>query len=174
MTILIAAFLSAGLIAIDQLLKWWVVQVLMPMGTLPIWQDVLHLTYHENYGSAFGMLQQQRGLLIVLAVVIIMVLALLMWKKKISHPFAIYTTFLILAGGLGNLIDRIFRGYVVDFIDFRLINFPIFNFADCCVVVGTILLAIYILFFEGKTDSKKTEDSNLTGQTPPSQETQEP
>ena len=69
--------------------------------------------------------------------------------------------YVIIGGGIGNLIDRIFRGYVVDYVHVRFIQFPIFNFADCLVVIGTIMIIIYFLFIEGrkKTDEKTQETS---------------
>lgn len=80
------------------------------------------------------------------------------YGKIPSSAFA-YGNYTVLGGGIGNLIDRIFRHYVVDFLDFRLINFAVFNFADCCVVVGTILLFVYVLFFMDK--NKKETDTVL-------------
>lgn len=151
----IALAVSAILVGIDQLLKFWASTALAGIETMPLIQDVMHFTYHENYGAAFGILQQRKVFLIIFALAIFVFFLYLLLSKKIKRPFMIWTISIILAGGLGNLIDRIFRGYVVDFMDFRLINFPIFNFADCCVVIGVILFAINILFFDEKKPTSK-------------------
>lgn len=149
---LVAAALIVG---IDQLLKVIVVQFLKPVITVPLWQDKIHLTYIENRGAAFSMLDGNRYLLMIFTSVIVLAGIYVIAAKKIKAPFAIWTIAVILGGGAGNLVDRIFRGYVVDYIDFRIINFAVFNFADCCVVIGTILLMIYILL--NNKDSKDNE-----------------
>ena len=131
--------LAALLVAADQIIKGWAMGVLKPIGSIDLIPNVLSLYYHENFGAAWGILQGQRWLLLVVTGVILLGLL-----------FALVT--LILAGGVGNLIDRAFHpgGFVVDYIYFEPINFPIFNLADICVCIGTGLLALYILFVEGK------------------------
>ena len=86
-----------------------------------------------------------------------------MIKKKPQNKLLVISLTMLTGGALGNFIDRIFRGYVVDFLDFCLINFPIFNVADCFVVIGAILIAIYILFFspDFPSDKKKKEDDDV-------------
>lgn len=146
--LLTAALLVAG----DQLIKGWAMEVLKPAGSIDLIPDVLSLYYHENFGAAWGILQGQRWLLLGVTGVILLGLLFALVTKRIRGPLLQAAASLILAGGVGNLIDRAFHpgGFVVDYIYFEPINFPIFNLADICVCVGTGLLALYILFGEGK------------------------
>ena len=97
----------------------------------------------------------------------IVLMALVLWlliKKIVRHPLGVAGCLLILGGGMGNLIDRIFRGYVVDMFDLLLFQYPIFNLADCFVVVGAVLGAIYYLFLYEKTDRReKPHDPDADG-----------
>lgn len=114
--------------------------------TFPIIQDVFHLTYLENRGAAFGIGQNSTWLLTIISLAILAVVIIAYCKIKPKEKTANISTALIISGALGNIIDRVCHGYVVDFLDFRLINFPVFNLADCCIVIGAILFCIYILF----------------------------
>lgn len=128
---------------------------LSDVPTLPLIDGVFHLTYVENRGAAFGILDGKGVFLIILTTIVLLALIVLLLLNKLRHPLLLTALALFLGGGFGNLIDRVFRHYVVDFLDFRLINFAVFNFADCCVVVGTILLFIYVLFFMDKKETVK-------------------
>lgn len=140
---------SALLIGLDQLFKFWAVQSLAPVGSVPVIPHLLDFTYVENYGAAFGILQEKRFLLVALTGAILAGVIYLLLTQRIKGKFLVFSTALILAGGVGNLIDRIFRGFVVDYLDVSpLFSFPVFNFADCCVVIGTCILVLYILFLE--------------------------
>ena len=148
-------------ILLDQIIKL-IVEHSMQLGeSIPIINNVLHITYVLNDGAAFSFMSGQAWLLCGFTSVIMGVLFYLLYSKMVAHPLAIWSISLVIGGGLGNLIDRFFRGEqlffgkVVDYVDFRLINFAVFNFADCCIVIGTILLSIYLIFFE---NSKKTEE----------------
>ena len=150
---MILYLIMAGLlIAGDQLIKQWAIEVLKPAVSIDIIPGVLSLYYHENFGAAWGILQGQRWLLLVVTGVILLGLLFALVTKRIRGPLLQTAVALILAGGVGNLIDRAFHpgGFVVDYIYFEPINFPIFNLADICVCIGTGLLALYILFVEGK------------------------
>lgn len=149
--------LSAVLVGLDYLVKQWAAGTLKPVTSMDIIPNVLSLYYHENYGAAFGILQQKRFFLVTVTAVVIVVLVGAILLKKVRGPLLLTSLSLIIAGGVGNLIDRVTLGYVIDYIYFEPINFPIFNLADCCVVMGTGLLAFYILFIEGKT--KPTPDT---------------
>ncbi len=83
-------------------------------------------------------------------------------RRIVRHPLGVIAGVMILAGGVGNLIDRLFRGYVVDMFDLTLFSYPVFNFADCCVVVGAILGAVYYLFFYDKYDKRERPHGNDT------------
>lgn len=149
---------------VDQAIKIIVDNSMQVGDTIPIIPEVLHITYVLNDGAAFSMLSGQAWILCGFTSVILGVLVYLLISKMIKHPLAIWSVSLVISGGVGNLIDRVFRGEelfygkVIDYIDFRIINFAVFNFADCCVVIGTILLSAYLIFFENKKDKEeKTE-----------------
>ncbi len=152
---------AAVLVGLDQLFKWLAQTRLPPSpgGTLPLIQDVFHLTYLENRGAAFGIFQGKAFFLIGLTGLILLALAGLILSGRLRSPFLLWTAGLIIGGGIGNLIDRIFRGYVIDYLDFRLIHFAIFNFADCCVVVGTLLVLIKLVFFDREKPAEETADA---------------
>lgn len=129
----------------DQLTKYLTVLYLKPIDTLPIINDVIHLTYVENPGAAFGMMKDQRWLFMVVSSVSIVALLIYLFKKKTQHWMENLAIAFIVGGGIGNMIDRVILGYVVDMIDFRLINFAVFNVADSFVCVGAGLLMLYII-----------------------------
>ena len=128
-------------IALDQLTKWLAVTYLMPVHTVPLWEGVLHLTYVENRGAAFGMLSDNRAVFMVISTVMILALTVYLFCTKEKKGLFTISLSLIISGGIGNMIDRIALGYVVDFVDFTLINFAVFNFADTIVCIGAVLLA---------------------------------
>ncbi len=144
-----AAFLiMVVLILLDQYTKYLAVLYLKPGGPLPLINGVLELRYLENRGAAFGMLQNRQWFFVVFAIVcmiICFVYGLKLAREGKYTAGRICLAFLA-AGAAGNLIDRVARGYVVDFIYFKLINFPIFNLADAYVSVSTAVLIILVLF----------------------------
>ncbi len=145
----IALLLSAAAIAADQVIKILVMQNLKPIGKFTAINGFLNFYYLENRGAAFGMLQNQRWFFITVTLLITVLIIIALFRYN-NHEFFSYTaSILIIAGGIGNLIDRVFRGYVIDYISVSFFP-PIFNFADCCVTVGTVLLIIHILFFVEK------------------------
>lgn len=136
-----------GLIAIDQISKYLAVKYLANIGSIPIIKNIFHLTYVENRGAAFGMFQNNQIIFIVVAIAAC-VFGLYYLYKKDLNILGKSSIILIISGALGNLIDRIRLGFVVDYFDFRVIWDYVFNVADVFVVVGTILLCVYIIFFE--------------------------
>ena len=120
--------------------------------SIPVIEDVFHFTYHGNTGMAFGMFADNKALLIVLCAVILLILCIVIYKLKPKNWLAKISFGMVIGGAIGNVFDRIAYGFVIDFLDFCLINYPIFNVADCFVLVGTILLAIYIVFFVKEED----------------------
>ncbi len=132
------------LVLLDQWIKQWAINVLSVSGDIPIWEGVFHLSYVENRGAAFGMLQNRQWLFIVITLAVLIAIAIY-WR---SIPKNIYKVALVLiiSGAIGNLIDRVTLGFVVDMFYFVLIDFPVFNLADICVVVGTVIFcAVMIL-----------------------------
>ena len=141
---------AIALVVIDQIIKHVVISNMRLYDTIPIVKDVLHITYVLNDGAAFSMLSGQAWILCGVTTILIIGLIVYFFKKTNNHIPTLCMLGLIISGGVGNLIDRFFRGdslfygKVVDYIDFRLINFAVFNFADCCVVIGVFsLIAIY-------------------------------
>lgn len=142
MAIVIVAFV----VFLDQFTKYLAAKYLMPIGSYPVIKHFFHLTYVENRGAAFGMLQNKTLFFIVITVVVGIVLIYSMIKLP-GNSLYNYTLAMILGGAIGNLIDRVRLGYVVDFIDFKF--FPaVFNVADSFIVVGAIILG-YLMIFKG-------------------------
>lgn len=141
MTIII---LSIIFLIIDQITKILVVNSLVPGENIEIIKNIFSIIYTNNTGAAFSILLGKRIFLIVVAILIIGILLYYIKKNKVDGKLNIIAFSLIIGGSLGNLIDRIVRGYVVDFISIKLgsYNFPIFNVADTLIVVGVFLLLI--------------------------------
>ena len=139
-----SAIILAG-IALDQLTKWLAVRFLSPITTQPLIKNVLHLTYVENRGAAFGMLANHRWVFIMISSVTILLLLGALYAGYLSGKLYKVSVSMIISGGIGNMIDRILLGYVVDFIDFRLINFAVFNGADSFVCIGAGLLILALI-----------------------------
>ena len=146
----LALLLIAVSVAVDQVFKMLAVNQLKPVGQIEIISGFLNFTYVENKGAAFGMLENQRWFFIAATAVVSVILLIVIFVYK-HHTWLSYTaSILIVGGGIGNLIDRVLYGYVVDYIHFSFFP-PVFNFADCCVTVGTVMLIVYILFFAEHT-----------------------
>lgn len=143
---MLKAFIVVFIVVLDQLTKYLAKTYLEPVGSIPLIRNVFHFTYVENRGAAFGILQNQRWLFIVLTVVISAVIAYYLFFRNPENMVLTVALSMILGGAIGNLIDRVRLGYVVDMLHFVLIDYPVFNVADSFVVIGTILLAYYMLF----------------------------
>ena len=159
--LLIVSAVIAALTGADQLIKLWAIENLkgqpdrsfLPIGSL----DWMHLRYLENSGAAFSMLSGSRLFLIVFPIVMIAACLYFLHRHGRAHRWLYPALTLIAAGGLGNLIDRIFRGgRVVDYLDVQLFRFAVFNFADICVTVGVALMFIGVLFLEKELPEAKT------------------
>ncbi len=163
---------AAVLVAIDQLTKWLASEYVKPCHSINLitinGKEWLNLTYQENTGAAFSILRDKQLFLIILTSIVILGVIILMLSKRIKNNAVIWSFALIVAGGVGNLIDRIFNHYVVDFIDVRIINFAVFNFADICAVLGTASLIFFYIVEEIKTSRAKkklkTESGDLTSE----------
>ena len=135
---------------LDQLTKYLTVLHLKPIDTLPLIEDVLHLTYVENTGAAFGMMKDARWVFMVTSTAAIigilgyMIHRAYIKKEKMPWMEALSLSFIV-GGGIGNMIDRTVLGYVVDMIDCRFINFAVFNVADSFVCVGAGLMVLYLI-----------------------------
>lgn len=152
--------LSAGLVGIDRLTKWLIVSNMELSDTIHLIKlgdkEVLNFYYCLNSGAAFSKLSGKTVFLIVITSAVILWLIFLIVTKKVHRTVYLVSISLILGGGVGNLIDRIFNdGKVIDFIDVRIINFPIFNFADICAVCGAGLLMLTVIIDEVKEHKRK-------------------
>lgn len=145
------------LLIIDQVAKWLSKSYLQPSSIYGVIKGLLSFTYVENRGAAFGMMKGWKYALIGVTLVTILYLLYFYIKKvrKGSSKILKVSFNLIIAGAVGNLIDRIFRGYVIDFIQLDFIDFPVFNVADICICVGVGLLFIYLLFIYKEPEKKK-------------------
>lgn len=145
----------AVLVTVDQVSKSLAQAFLKPVGTVSIVKNVFHLTYGENTGAAFSILQGKQALLIIITSIVIIALVVYFIKNyKTQNHLLLLSLTLILSGALGNLSDRVRLNYVVDFLDFTLINYPIFNTADIFVVTGSVFLA-YSVFLAKSLNSRK-------------------
>lgn len=142
MTIII--ILSIIFLIIDQITKILVVNSLVPGENIEIIKNIFSIIYTNNTGAAFSILLGKRIFLIVVAVLIIGVLLYYIKRNKIEKKIDIIALSFVIGGSLGNLIDRIVRGYVIDFISIKIgnYNFPIFNVADILIVIGVFLLLL--------------------------------
>lgn len=143
------------LVGIDQIIKAWAIESLVGQGSRQFIKigskEIINLRYLENDGALFGSFSGMRWLLIISVVILVSacIIYLIRNYKQMSKLLTFSLT-LVISGGVGNLIDRIFRnGVVIDYIEIRLFDFAIFNFADCCVTIGVALLVIYIIFIDG-------------------------
>lgn len=136
------------LIAIDQITKYIALINLKPISSTVFIKGFMDFTFVENRGAAFGILEGQRWFFVVITVIIsvAIIYAFLKLPNKKEYMYLRVSLVLILSGAIGNVIDRFFRGYVVDFFEFTFINWPVFNVADIYVVVGTMLFAFLLLF----------------------------
>ena len=146
--------LVIAVIILDQITKYLAVANLEKIDTIPLVQGVFHLTFVQNRGAAFGILQNQKWFFVIITLAIMSGIVYYVIKHKPDSKLVMFSLSMIVGGALGNFIDRIRQGYVIDFFDFTLINFPVFNIADSFVVIGTILLSYYLLF---KHEEKKDE-----------------
>ncbi len=153
----------AVLVGLDQLTKWLAVVYLKSGEPVTLIPGVLQLSYAENEGAAFGMLQGGRWFFVVLTGMMLVALLVFVLSGKLRRFWMFNcSAVLILAGGIGNLIDRLVQGYVVDFIETTFITFPLFNVADCCVVVGSLLLLVFFGFVYEDTAPTEETHGNTT------------
>lgn len=157
--IFISSIIVGG-IAIDQLTKLLATLYLKPVGTVPIIEDAVHLTYHMNKGAAFGMMADSRWIFMVISTVAIIAMCYYLYAGLSDKRIYTVSVAMIVSGGIGNMIDRIAIGAVVDFIDFRIIDFAIFNGADSfvCVGAGILILALILDIAREAKDKKQKDD----------------
>lgn len=143
------ALFTVLLIAFDQWTKVLAYEGLRVNGPIVIWDGVFKLLYSENRGAAFGILQGQKWFFLLVAAAVVIVILFFLYKMPNDKKYLplFFCVVLLASGAVGNVIDRVLRGFVVDFLYFELIDFPIFNVADCYVVVSAALLILLTGFF---------------------------
>ena len=142
---ILAIIIGIVLVAVDQVTKLYAINVIKPKGYITVIDNFYYFTYVENRGAAFGMMQNKQLFFIVVTLLIFVIFGYILLKYKIEGKLFFAAVVLIFGGGVGNLIDRIFRGYVVDFLQFSFFS-PVCNLADYFITVGAVLLIISVLF----------------------------
>ncbi|WP_129596369.1 signal peptidase II [Anaerophilus nitritogenes] len=142
-------FLIILLIFLDQCSKWIIQSRFLLHESIPIVKNIFHITYVQNAGAAFGILKNQKIFFIIATVFIMASIFIYIYKQTKLHKILSVSLSLVIAGAIGNLIDRIRFGYVIDFFDFRI--WPVFNIADMCIVFGAIGLCYYMVFLENRS-----------------------
>ena len=153
--LMLYAVLALILVILDQVVKYLVLQNIPLGGHVPFIPYIVELTYVQNTGAAFSMMSEHTWILTVISLVMSVVLAVAIWKNFFRHWFGKLTLTLLLAGAVGNLIDRALRGFVVDMFNVLFMEFAVFNVADICVVVGGIAAAAYYLLLVDKLEGNK-------------------
>lgn len=151
----------AVLVAVDQLIKYLIDIYLKPVGNIPVLKNILQFSYYENDGAMMGMMSGKTVTMTVLAVICLLLIGFVLFSGKIKFGVDYCCIILMISGGLGNIIDRIFRGYVIDYIEVLFIDFYIFNFADCLVTCAAVIMIcnqIYEMIKENKEKKAKATD----------------
>lgn len=156
---ILCVVIAAAAVFLDQITKFLVVQNISEGASVEGIRGVFRLTYIENKGAAFGILSEHRWVFMILSVIAIAAILFYLWREKPESILARLSLGMILGGGIGNMIDRVLRGAVIDFVDVELIRFPyIFNVADAFVCVGCVLLILYLILSEVQSKKKKQAD----------------
>ena len=160
---IIPIILAVVLFIADQATKYMALTRLKQVGSVTFIDGFMDFTFVENRGAAFGILDGKVWLLLIMAVAICVVIiaAMLKMPDTREYKWLKWSLMLILAGAVGNVADRLFRGYVIDFFEFTFIKWPVFNMADIYVVIGTIAMAILVLFVI--KDDKDVKNSKNAG-----------
>ena len=133
---------------IDQVTKYLISSNYALYESHKIIDGVLNFTYIQNRGAAWGMFSEHRWVFLVITSAALIAMPYILYKYRKEHFLFGFSLSLVISGAVGNMIDRVFLGYVVDFIEAAFISFPVFNFADCCVTVGAALLFVYFVFLD--------------------------
>lgn len=155
---MLAAIIAVAAVILDQVTKYFVVRGIELYETKPFIPGVMSLYHTRNTGAAFSMLSDHRWVFMVFSVISMGLIIFLLAKEYKRHMLMNISLGMILGGGIGNMIDRVRLGYVVDFFQTDFMEFAIFNVADCFITVGAVLLAVYVLFFEPKVERRLDEE----------------
>ncbi len=149
----------AASVILDQVTKLIVVNTMDYGQSVVLIKNIFSFQYIHNYGAAWGMFSDNRWVFMVVTSLALIAMPVILYRYRKLHFLFGLSLSLFIGGAIGNMIDRIFLGYVVDFLQFTFIDFPIFNVADICVVFGAIIMMIYVIFFDKElfVDKKKTQ-----------------
>jgi len=149
---LLYLIVCTAIVIADQWFKSWVVLNIEPGTWRAFLPGILRLTHTQNSGAAFSMLQNMRWLFVVITVAFVITVIWAYINKRVTYPFGLWSLTALTAGAVGNFIDRLRFGHVVDMFETEFMNFAVFNIADCFITVGGILFCIYLLFFYEKKE----------------------
>lgn len=152
---MILLLLVVLIIGADQLVKFWAVQTLMSGSSIVLIPGIFRLTYVENRGAAFSFLENHISFFVIATLLVLCAIIYAFLKKLIPTKLGRLALAFVAGGAVGNLIDRILHGYVVDMFYFELIDFPVFNVADIFIVIGGILFAYYVLVQYDKVNNRE-------------------
>ena len=156
----LSALLALALLALDQWVKR-TITLTLPLGEArPLLPGLVELKTVHNYGAAWSSFSGARWLLVIVTSCIVLTLLVLLVRRVVRHPLGVLACCLIISGGLGNILDRVRLGYVVDMFNFQFMNYPVFNVADICVVSGCVLGLIYYQWFYEKYDKREGPHGN--------------
>ena len=150
----VALLIAAVIVLADQIIKFFVLNELKPIGTVKVIDGVFNLTYVENRGVAFGIFQDMRWVFVAVTCILLFLIIFYMFKKRPKGKLFYICAGMIIGGGVGNLIDRLVHGYVVDYLAVSFFP-PVCNFADYCITIGIFILVIYVIFFSDLLNSKE-------------------
>ncbi len=158
---LVATFIIIVSVALDQIIKYFVDLYLKPVDSLMIIPRVLQLNYVENTGAMMGMLGGKTALMSVFAVISLIAVGFIIYSNVLTSKIDYYSVVFIAAGGIGNIIDRVVRGFVIDYIEVLFVDFYVFNFADCLITSAAFVIIfnqIYGIYKEYKQKKAKAQD----------------
>jgi signal peptidase II len=160
---ILALFLAATIVLADQLIKLLIVHSMDLGQTITAIPGLLDIVYVRNPGAALGLFANARWFFIVVTSILIVVFIVLVLRNRCTHKLFVASAILIIGGGVGNLIDRIIYGYVIDYLQLSFFP-PVCNFADYCITIGTVLLLIYLLFVSDFVEKKQSSKGSGGGE----------
>ena len=157
---LIWVIISLAVVLLDQGTKLLVIHNIAPTDTISVLPRILNLVYVKNTGAAFSILSGKTFFLSLISLAVCVGIVWYLIKNRPENKLLLLSVSLVLGGAVGNLIDRMLRGSVVDFFEVIFVDFPVFNVADIAITAGAVLLMIYVLFFDREKKSSGKEDSD--------------
>lgn len=145
---LLWGILAALIVVSDQISKFLVVKNISPTDTIHVINGIIDFVYVKNTGGAFSILNNATWLLTIISVIFCIGVIVYFIKEKPEKKVIVLALSLMFSGALGNALDRMFRGFVVDFIKTEFVDFPVFNIADIAITVGAVILIVYMIFFD--------------------------